>query len=66
MPKGEGNGLTVKARLNLKIPEDLKNWATKFAKDQGTTVTELIVNYFRFLREEEARRALADEYSRQI
>jgi len=51
----KSNGLTVKARLNLKIDEDLKRWALKFAKDRGMTVTDLIVTYFLHLREEDRR-----------
>lgn len=54
MPK-EATGITVKARLNLKIDSDLKKWATDYASKQDTTVTELIVGYFRYLRELEQR-----------
>lgn len=45
----------VKARLNLKIDSDLKDWAVEYAGKMGMTVTDLIVNYFRFLREESMR-----------
>jgi hypothetical protein len=47
--------VTVKSRLNLKIDHDLKEWAMFYAKKRGTTVTDLITNYFAFLREEEQR-----------
>lgn len=48
-------GVTVKARLNLKIPEDLKEWAKDYAQRHGTDVTKLICDYFRYLREEERK-----------
>jgi len=47
--------LLVKARLNLKIDSDLKDWAVEYANKMGMTVTDLIVTYFRFLREESMR-----------
>lgn len=60
MPKGT----TVKARLNLKIDEDLKDWIMEYAKRNGTDVTKLITEYFIFLRRQEE--AQANEYVEQI
>jgi hypothetical protein len=48
-------GLTVKARLNLKLDNDLKDWAMEYASSRGTTVTRLICDFFCDLRKEECR-----------
>lgn len=56
-------GTTVKARLNLKIEEDLKDWVMDYAKRNGTDVTKLITEYFIYLRRREES---ADEYAEQI
>jgi antitoxin component of RelBE/YafQ-DinJ toxin-antitoxin module len=61
----EDEGLLVKARLNLKIDEDLKNWAHAYAKRSGTTVTQIICAYFRHLRQEE-QKVLNEELVEQI
>lgn len=55
MSKEDGNGVTVKARLNLKIDQGLKDWAMDYARRRGVTVTDLITNYFAYLREQERR-----------
>lgn len=57
-------GVTVKSRLNLKIDQDLKNWAMDYAKRSGTDVTKLITEYFIYLREQEQRQDA--EYVEQI
>jgi hypothetical protein len=57
-------GTTVKARLNLKIEEDLKDWVMDFAKRNGTDVTKLITEYFIFLRRQEENQD--NEYAKQI
>lgn len=44
------NGITIKARLNLKIDKELKEWAMEYAKRMGTDVTKLITSYFISLR----------------
>jgi len=54
MPEN-GNGVTVKSRLNLKIDSDLKDWVMEYARRRGLTVTDLITNYFAYLREQERR-----------
>ncbi|CAB4131207.1 hypothetical protein UFOVP276_162 [uncultured Caudovirales phage] len=50
-------GVTVRSRLNLKIDNDLKDWAMEYAKKRKTTVTSLICAYFADMREEELREA---------
>jgi hypothetical protein len=43
-------GVSVKTRLNLLIDADLKEWAMEYAKRHDTTVTRLITDHFRHLR----------------
>jgi hypothetical protein len=50
-------GVTVRSRLNLKIDNDLKDWAMEYARKKKTTVTSLICAHFADLREEEQREA---------
>ena len=52
-----GKGVSVKARLNMKIDKDLKAWIMDYAKRCGTDVTKLITEYFIYLREREKRSA---------
>jgi hypothetical protein len=60
-------GVTVKSRLNLKINQDLKDWARGYAKKRGTDVTKLITEYFIFLREQELQEELRNtDYIEQI
>lgn len=47
------DGPMIKARLNLKIDEGLKDWVMDYAKRSGTDVTKLITEYFLFLRHQE-------------
>jgi len=49
----EGEGVTTKARIDMKIDTDLKAWVKQYAHRKGTTVTDLVKNYFIFLREKE-------------
>ena len=44
-------GVSVKARLNLKIESDLKEWAMSYAKRNNTDVTSMITDHFRHLRQ---------------
>lgn len=39
-----------KVRLNLRIPNDLDAWAKKFAKDNNTSVTQIVIAYLTDLR----------------
>lgn len=39
-----------KARLNLLLDEELKDWAADFVKKKGTNLTALISNHFRLLK----------------
>jgi len=57
MPASDDNGITTKARLNLKIDEGLKEWAKAYAKRHGTDVTKMITAYFMHLREEERKQS---------
>jgi len=47
------DGVTTKARIDMKIDTDLKLWVKDYAREKGTTVTDLVKNYFIFLREKE-------------
>jgi len=46
-------GVTIKARLNLKIDAGLKDWARDYARRQGKDITSLICEYLHLLRLEE-------------
>ena len=46
---------TAKSRLNLKLDAALKDWVMVYVQRRGITVTDLIVNYFSYLREQEQR-----------
>ena len=47
----------IKARLNLKLDRDLKNWVMQYASSSGTTVSNLIRDFFTQLQRREARHA---------
>lgn len=47
------SNMTIKARLNLKIESELKDWAMDYAKKRGTNLTKLICVYLNHLREQE-------------
>jgi hypothetical protein len=46
----------VKARLNLRIAEDLLDWAKSYARRKETTLTFLITQYLMRLRNTERGR----------
>lgn len=48
--KGRGR---LKARLNLKIDPQLKDWARLYAEQHGTDITKLICEYLIALRKQE-------------
>lgn len=48
-------GVTIKARLNLNIDQDLKDWAMQYAYERNTTVTTIICNFLRRLMDEESK-----------
>ena len=41
------------ARIAVRLPADLKEFATKYALEKNTTVSALVVDYFTTLRDEE-------------
>lgn len=43
-------------RLQIRLPEELKKWATEYSKKRHTTVSELVTRFFVRLREEEDRK----------
>lgn len=47
------SGVVTKARIDMKIDPDLKFWVQDYARRMGTTVTDLIKNYFIHLRTKE-------------
>lgn len=50
------NGITTKARLDMKIDSDLKDWIQDYARRTNTTVSRLVRDYFlhlQYLEEEE-------------
>lgn len=51
----QGNGVTTKARIDLKIDSELKRWVQGYAARKGRTVTDLVIGYFVYLREQEER-----------
>jgi len=44
--------MNERARLNVRIPADLLEWAKKYAKKKNTTVTQLLIDFL--TREREA------------
>lgn len=46
-------GVTVKARLNLKIDASLKEWARSYARRHGKDITALICEYLLYLQKVE-------------
>ena len=55
--KMANKGVTVRSRLNLKIDNDLKDWAKEYARQRNTTVTSVICAYFAELRIKEQQEA---------
>lgn len=66
MPNGDERGGMMKARLDMRLDRNLKEWISDYAARKGTTVTNLVVDYFNYLRDKEAHLELADEEARQI
>ena len=44
--------LPTKSRLNLNIEADLKKWAKEYANKSGKSVTIIICEYLKYLRDE--------------
>ena len=53
MPKK--SQVNIKARLNLKLDRELKDWIMRYASGSGTTVSNLIRDYFVQLQKHETR-----------
>ena len=49
------SGMVLKARLNLKIDSDLKDWAKDYARRRGVDITKLLCEYLIYLREQEKK-----------
>jgi uncharacterized protein (DUF1778 family) len=47
MPKSRDES---KTRLNIRWSNDLADWVSRYAQEQHTTITQLIVDYFTDLR----------------
>ena len=54
------SGVTVRARLDLKIDASLKEWAVKYAENKGTTLTEIICDQLRLLRQADQKKQPGD------
>jgi hypothetical protein len=52
--------ITVRARLDLKIDADLKEWAVEYAQARGVTLTDIICDLLRDLRETEQKKQPGD------
>lgn len=54
--------INIKARLNLKLDQDLKVWVMWYANQHGTTVSNLIRDYFIHLRHDaESRTEIVEQ-----
>jgi hypothetical protein len=40
----------AKSRLNLKLESELKDWVQEYAKRNGTSISQMIREYFRLLK----------------
>lgn len=61
MSPRKGRGRT-KARLNLKIDPQLKDWAKLYAEQRGTDITKLICEYLLALKaHDESQHAEAEQ-----
>jgi len=57
-------GVTTKARLDMKIDSDLKEWIQEYAQRTGTTVSSLVRDYFlhlQYLEEEEKKKDMVPQ-----
>jgi hypothetical protein len=48
----ESKNSLIKARLNFKIKKDLRDWVFAYAKRNNISVTAMIEDYFRALRDQ--------------
>lgn len=55
--------INIKARLNLKLDSELKDWVMQYAERKGTTVSTLIRNYFVHLYETEEDKSFREVVS---
>lgn len=46
----------VKARLNLRLEQDLVEWAKGYAEKKNTTVTHILTSHLRRLRRREGKK----------
>ena len=53
-------GVTVRARLELKIDQDLKEWAAKYASTKKKTLTDVVCEQLEKLRELEQKKQPGD------
>lgn len=54
--------INIKARLNLKLDRDMKDWVMLYANRHGTTVSNLIRDYFVQLRKDaESRTEIVEQ-----
>lgn len=49
------------ARLQVRLPRELKDWVQEYAKQRHTDVSELVTRFFVRLREEEKQKHLDAE-----
>ncbi len=47
-------------RLQIRVPQDLKKWAQKYAEKNHTNISMLVTRFFYKLREEEQRKQPID------
>lgn len=66
MTETPGNGITIKTRLDMRIDPELKDFIKEYARRHHTTVTDLVTNYFTFLRKQEEESEKLDEAVEQI
>lgn len=52
--------ITIRARLELKIDSDLKEWAVEYAQARGITLTDVICDLLSNLREVEQKKQPGD------
>jgi hypothetical protein len=48
-------------RLQIRVPQDLKEWVQKYAEDKHTDISTLVVRFFVRLREAETQKQDADQ-----
>lgn len=52
--------VTIRARVDLRIDSDLKDWATEYAKTHRMTLTELVCEQLEKLRTAERKKQPGD------